>query len=104
MTKRAALLLAGLAFPAAAQVPADLAPEGRRLAQQWCAACHSTAPGQPPPQGDATPSFQSVAAMPSTTELSLRVFLQTPHSGMPNFQLSREQTDAIVAHILSLRR
>jgi mono/diheme cytochrome c family protein len=36
--------------------------------------------------------------------MSLRVFLQTPHANMPNFQLSRAETDAIVAYILSLRR
>jgi mono/diheme cytochrome c family protein len=104
MTRRLAFLLAALTLPAAAQVPADLAPEGRRIAQQWCAACHAIGPGQPPPQGDATPPFPLVAAMPATTETSLRVFLQTPHVGMPNFQLSRVETDALVAYILSLRR
>jgi mono/diheme cytochrome c family protein len=105
MKLRIAFLLAlSPAAAALAQVPPDLAPAGRQLAQQWCSACHAVTPAQPPPQGDATPSFAAVAARASTTEMSLRVFLQTPHAGMPNFQLSREQTDAVVAHILSLRR
>lgn len=46
----------------------------------------------------------SVAAMPSTTVMSLRVFLQTPHLRMPNFALTAEQTDDAIAYILSLRR
>lgn len=101
----AALGLASVGLgSASAQPQATLAEEGRRLATQWCSACHAVAPGQQPPQGDGTPAFASVAQMASTTEMSLRVFLQTPHAGMPNFQLSRPQTDAVVAYILSLRR
>jgi mono/diheme cytochrome c family protein len=41
--------------------------------------------------------------MPSTTVMSLRVFLRTPHSGMPDIAMSREQTDDIIAYILGLR-
>ncbi|MBY0338676.1 MAG: cytochrome c [Acetobacteraceae bacterium] len=100
----AAALLAGPALAQTAAPSANLADEGRRLAEQWCSACHAVAPNAQPPQGDSTPGFAGVAAMPSTTEMSLRVFLQTPHAGMPNFQLSRQQTDAVVAYILSLRR
>lgn len=96
------ILLSG---PALAQSPrAVLVGEGQRLAQQWCANCHAVAPGQRPPTGDAAASFPAIAAMTSTTEMSLRVFLQTPHGNMPDYQLSRAQTDAVVAYILSLRR
>ena len=42
--------------------------------------------------------------MPSTTELSLKVFLRSSHKSMPNFILQPEETDDIVAYILSLRR
>lgn len=96
------ILLSG---PALAQAPAPaLVVEGQRLAQQWCANCHAVAPGQRPPTGDAAPSFPAIAALTSTTEMSLRVFLQTPHGTMPDYQLSRAQTDAVVAYILSLGR
>jgi len=88
--------------PALAQSP-PLATEGARLAQQWCANCHAIAPGQQPPTGDAASSFPAIARMPSTTEMSLRVFLQTPHANMPDYQLSRSEMDAVVAYILSLR-
>jgi mono/diheme cytochrome c family protein len=105
MFRAAPLLLALAASPALAQPQlAPMAGEGARIAQQWCANCHAVAPGQRPPTGDAVASFPAIAALTSTTEMSLRVFLQTPHANMPNFQLSRAETDAIVAYILSLRR
>ncbi|MCX8135069.1 MAG: cytochrome c [Roseococcus sp.] len=103
--KRMALLGVLVATPAAAQGPAPaLIGEGQRLAQQWCANCHAVAPGQRPPAGDAAASFPAIAALPSTTEMSLRVFLQTPHAAMPDYRLSRAELDAVVAYILSLRR
>jgi len=94
----AALLLAGTAE---AQ---PVALEGRRLAEQWCANCHAIAPGARPPTGDAAPSFPAIARMTSTTEMGLRVFLQTPHPTMPNYQFSRAELDALVAYILTLKR
>jgi hypothetical protein len=50
------------------------------------------------------PPFVSVARMASTTPLSLRAFLQTPHAGMPDLHLSRNETDDLTGYILSLRR
>ena len=75
-----------------------------RIAAQWCANCHAVTRSAPPPSGDAAPGFPAIAAMPSTTETSLRVFLQSPHAKMPNYQLSHIELDAVVAYIMSLRR
>lgn len=99
----AALLLAA---PAAAQPapPFLAAGEGERIARQWCANCHAVAPGMMPPAGDAALSFPAIAALPATTETSLRAFLQMPHANMPDFGLSRADLDAVVAYILALRR
>lgn len=80
-----------------------MAGEGLRLSRQWCAACHAVSREMPPPSGDAAPSFPAIAAMPSTTETALRVFLQTPHANMPDYQLSRAELDAVVNYLLSLR-
>ena len=91
-----------LAVPAMAQSP--LTSDGGRIAAQWCANCHAVTRSAPPPSGDAAPGFPAIAAMPSTTETSLRVFLQSPHANMPNYQLSHIELDAVVAYILSLRR
>jgi hypothetical protein len=40
-------------------------------------------------------------ADPAVKELSLRVFLQTPHRNMPNLQLSQKETDDVIGFILS---
>lgn len=42
--------------------------------------------------------------MPSTTALSLKVFLRSNHKEMPNLIISNTDTDDIVAYILSLNR
>jgi mono/diheme cytochrome c family protein len=99
----AALLAAGAVPAARAQQAGDPAA-GRRLAEGWCSNCHVIGPGQSGPASDAVPTFPSVAERASTTEMSLRVFLQTPHANMPNYQLTRAQLDDLVAYILSLKR
>jgi mono/diheme cytochrome c family protein len=92
--------LAAMAAPVAAQTVGDPA-QGARLARQWCAHCHVVGPGIP--GGDVAPPFASVARLSSTTALSLRVYLQTPHRRMPDWMLSRTETDDLIAYILSLR-
>ena len=42
--------------------------------------------------------------MPSTTSMSLRVFLQSPHANMPDYRLTRDQLDDVVAYLLAQRR
>ena len=74
---------------------------GRALAKVWCAECHRVEPGQ---FGMFAADFSEVANLPSTTALSLRVFLQSTHREMPNFNLEPAQADDIIAYILSLRR
>jgi hypothetical protein len=64
--------------------------------------CHAVGPlgGSARPDLD----FQAIARMPSTTELSLRVFLQSSHRGMPNIIVKGRDLDDIVAYIVSLKR
>ena len=76
---------------------------GRRLAAAWCADCHSIGPG-PSGQGNVGPEFVAIAKMPSTTALSLQVFLQSSHKEMPNLMLEPHDADDIVAYILSLKQ
>jgi mono/diheme cytochrome c family protein len=100
------MALAGFALfqasdPSWAQ-PANRGEDGRRLATMLCSSCHVIGPTAPGPSMDAVPTFVSVARKPSTTAMSLRVFLQTPHANMPDIQLSRGELDAIVDYILSL--
>jgi hypothetical protein len=42
--------------------------------------------------------------MNDVTPMGLRVFLQTPHSRMPDLHLTRAEADDLIAYIVSLRR
>jgi hypothetical protein len=73
------------------------------VAGQRGGACRVVAPGARETASDAAPSFAAVARMSSTTNLSLRAFLLTPHRRMPDLAPSRGQIDDVVACILSLQ-
>ena len=92
------LALALLAFPAAAQDPSA----GRNLAARWCMACHVVEPNQSTATDNA-PTFRAIAARPGTTAASLDRYLSVGHTLMPDFLLSSEERNALVAYILSLR-
>lgn len=103
----AAFLAAASAGASAGAAHAQIATgdpvSGHRIADTWCGNCHvvSRSPGST--TTDTAPTFESIARMPSTTTLSLRAFLQTPHRSMPDYQLSRTDLDDVIAYILSLR-
>lgn len=101
-TLAAAALLVFLAQPGQAEEVGDAAA-GRDLARQWCSDCHLV---EPDARGatDYAPPFAEIAGDSKTTEFRLRAFLRTPHDRMPNYALSRDQTDNIIAYILSLHR
>ncbi len=103
----ALLLLASLpvlaSSPGAAQVPTGDAVSGAMIAERWCTACHAVGRSGTPAT-DGAPTLQSVADRPSTTVMSLSVFLRTPHARMPDLSLTREETDDLVTYILGLRR
>jgi mono/diheme cytochrome c family protein len=92
------LLLPGL--PSAQDLPGDPVA-GRALTVHWCSDCHN-AKSMPDDPGLAT-DFTSIASKPSTTALSLRVFLQSNHDRMPDFMLKTTEADDIIAYILSLK-
>ena len=81
----------------------DSASAGHRLAEAWCKACHvietKTAGASTP-----APDFVQIVNLPSTTALSLKVFLSTNHPSMPNLVLTPQQTDDLANYILSLKR
>lgn len=82
----AGLLISVLAAPGLAQAQSDGDhDEGRRIATAWCSECHQIGPGNLSTTNDAVPSFQAIVAMPSTTAMSIRVYLSTSHEIMPNF-------------------
>lgn len=85
-----------------AQMPGDR-ETGRQVAIANCSSCHQIFRRRTESNGDAVPSFQAIAAMPSTTELSINVFLRTSHDVMPNLQLSENHIADLATYIPSLR-
>ena len=92
---------AGIASAAPLDTTGDVGA-GHTLAQRWCSVCHKVEANatQIP---DVPPTFGSIAAMPSTTATSLKVYLQTSHPVMPDLKLSQEEINDAVAYILSLK-
>lgn len=98
-----ALLLLSL-HRAGGQLPRaeDPVSRGQHLVRAWCSECHAVGPPGVRARHDL--DFTAIANMTSTTELSLRVFLQSSHVGMPNLIVKGRDLDDIVAFILSLKQ
>jgi len=84
-------------------MPRDTSPvaRGQSLVEAWCLTCHGV--GVRGGSG-INLDFAAIAGMPSTTELALRVFLQSNHRNMPNIIVKGRDLDDIVAFIMSLKR
>lgn len=98
------LLMSVLATSQVSAQPAQTAGDpvnGRRIAQTWCASCHSLSPGT---SSDAAPSFPDIARIPSKTEDYLRGFLTRPHAPMPDYMLSRDDINDIIAFLHTLEK
>jgi mono/diheme cytochrome c family protein len=78
--------------------------QGRALAQQVCAECHAVGPADARSPNALAPRFEAVAATPGMTAVALNVFLHTSHRAMPNLVLTPDQTNGIIAYILSLKK
>ena len=76
---------------------------GRQVAMELCSSCHRVTEGQPRP-GNNVASFIAIANLPSTTALSLKVFLRSNHKGMPNLIVSESDSNNLIDYILSLKR
>lgn len=103
---RTALFAACMMVAGSGQAPAQGFGDpsaGRTIAAAVCAQCHRISERDNDP-GRTPPDFGAVANMPSFTELSMRVFLQTPHGEMPRLQFTQTELDDIIAYLASLRR
>lgn len=93
---------ASIVLPSAGSLAGDQRVRGRTIATQLCIHCHVI--GREPQAGEFVgPAFLRVANMPSTTGLSLNVFLQSHHQRMPSVRLDRDEMDAVIDYILSLK-
>jgi mono/diheme cytochrome c family protein len=85
------------------QAQTNIASEGRAIAVKQCSECHAIGRSDSDVKNAAAPSFVSIAGMPSTTALSIKVFLRSPHANMPNIMFTDSELDAITGYILSLK-
>jgi mono/diheme cytochrome c family protein len=102
---RAAVLASFMAVGTGAS-PAGAAEDNRvrgwTIATQLCSPCHVI--GRASQAGEFVgPAFVRIATMPSTTGPSLNVFLQSHHQTMPSLRLDRDEMDAVIDYILSLK-
>lgn len=87
-------------YPTVAQsVETTSISSGRQIAATLCSPCHEISG-----KTKVGPSFEDIANLPSTTAISLKAFLRSNHSNMPNFIISSADTDDVIAYILSLKR
>jgi mono/diheme cytochrome c family protein len=98
-----ALFLISLHNASGVTLSPDNAAAGHRLAEAWCSECHAI---EAAPRGKTTgaPDFADIANHPSTTALSLKVFLRSNHPSMPNIVIAPDQSDDLANYILSLKR
>ncbi len=95
----AAAACAVLAGAAGAQAAGDAAA-GHALARQWCSGCHVVDnSGQGP---DTAPPFAAIAKSHGNDRGWVRAWLAAPHPSMPSLNLTRQQTDDVIAYLESL--
>jgi mono/diheme cytochrome c family protein len=78
--------------------------DGQRFAQTVCAECHAVRDGERTSPNNKAPTFTNVANTPGMNAMALEVWFQTPHPTMPNLKFSNEESDNVIAYILSLRK
>jgi mono/diheme cytochrome c family protein len=88
---------------AAAQEMGD-AEAGFRYADQVCGECHAVRAGESKSPHTQAPSFEIVADTSGMTGMALRVWFRTAHRSMPSLVLSKENTDNVIAYILTLKK
>jgi mono/diheme cytochrome c family protein len=90
-------------FPILAQpVERDGISSGRQIAAKICGNCHEISPTMSPKTA-VGPRFDDIANLPSTTALSLKVFLRSSHKRMRNLILSGADSDDVIAYIPASR-
>jgi mono/diheme cytochrome c family protein len=76
---------------------------GRGLAGDLCGDCHIVSPDQESSGKQVGPNLVERVRKPEITELALRSYLRTTHPVMPNIMLTQQQTDDIIAYLLTFK-
>lgn len=102
LTVTAAAFVVVLAVGVPPAMAAGNAEAGHALARVWCSSCHLV--DQSEQALDTAPPFATIANRNPADRRWLRGWLIQPHPPMPNFNLSRQEIDDIVAYLDSLTR
>ncbi len=92
-----------LCVSSASLAQSNLSLDGRAIAIATCGECHATGANGGVSKNSAAPAFSAIAAMPSATPLSIKVFLRSSHETMPNIILSDIEIEAVATYILGLK-
>ena len=80
------------------------APRGRAIAERWCANCHIVSSSATIGSANGLQTFPALAADPNITVSKLRAAMTSQHGGrMPDFSLTKQEQDDLIAYIFSLR-
>ncbi|SKA09732.1 Cytochrome C oxidase, cbb3-type, subunit III [Enhydrobacter aerosaccus] len=93
----------GIVLALTTTVHAQDVVNGEALARRWCVSCHIVSADARTGQANGLPSFPTLAKAPQTTETSLRRAMTAGHSRMPDFSLTKQEQDNLIAYIFSLR-
>lgn len=85
-----------------AEEPGDMRA-GLAFARANCAECHAVTDTEDKSPNTGAPTFASVAKTPGMTGRALAVWLQTSHPTMPNFLVTEEDRNNVIAYIMSLQ-
>lgn len=102
---RALAALVGFALLTSGAQAQDVgdAAKGLAYATQICSECHAVRKDQDVSPLDKATPFRTVANTPGMTSIAITVWLRTPHPSMPNLIVPREDTENLIAYILSMR-
>lgn len=73
---------------------------GRTLAERWCVSCHTAGSRG----SDTAPPLAQLLRGTNADEQRLRGWLAAPHPPMRGIDLSRQQTEDIIAYLRALAR
>ena len=103
----AAVALAACGHLVKSQDPVPLANAGKKIASTICVGCHDVSDDSrtaPERQPGVPPAFITVAADRRLEIKHLTQFVRFPHGEMDNILLTRQEANAVVAYILSMKR
>lgn len=98
----ASVLLAALSSSIPARAQTDSSP-GQNLATEVCSECHGVELGNLRSPNPNAPSFQELANTPGMNDMTIRVWLQSPHRSMPLLVLDETEIDDVSDYIMSLK-